>query len=179
MLWSIRYGLLRWLLRLVVRCGLDELDLENAVLRHQLKILRRGGGRPRWTDAESGVPGSRRPAALPRPVDELPRRLRHPGEVASRAIKEETRTCVPPARPPAARSRDQEADRSARSRESPVGVPPDPGRAPEARRRRLGDDHRHGASRERPRPGAPSDRANLGAVPQAAGLRPPLPRCLL
>jgi len=43
MLWSIRYGLLRWLLRLVVRCGLDELDLENAVLRHQLKILRRGG----------------------------------------------------------------------------------------------------------------------------------------
>src|SRR6266540_6304515 len=52
MLWSIRYGLLRWLLRLVVRCGLDELDLENAVLRHQLKILRRGGGRPRWTDAD-------------------------------------------------------------------------------------------------------------------------------
>jgi hypothetical protein len=52
MLWSIRYGLLRWLLRLVVRCGLDELDRENAVLRHQLKILRRGGGRPRWTDAD-------------------------------------------------------------------------------------------------------------------------------
>jgi hypothetical protein len=52
MLWSIRYRLLRWLLRLVVRCGLDELDLENAVLRHQLKILRRGGGRPRLTDAD-------------------------------------------------------------------------------------------------------------------------------
>jgi hypothetical protein len=52
MLWSIRYGLLRWLLRLVVRSGLDELDLENAVLRQQLKILRRGGGRPRWTDAD-------------------------------------------------------------------------------------------------------------------------------
>jgi hypothetical protein len=52
MLWSIRYRLLRWLLRLVVRCGLDELDLENAVLHHQLKILRRGGGRPRWTDAD-------------------------------------------------------------------------------------------------------------------------------
>jgi hypothetical protein len=52
MLWSIRYRLLRWLLRLVVRYGLDEIDLENAVLRHQLKILRRGGGRPRWTDAD-------------------------------------------------------------------------------------------------------------------------------
>jgi hypothetical protein len=45
MLWSIRYRLLCWLLRLLVRCGLDELDLENAMLRHQLKILRRRGGR--------------------------------------------------------------------------------------------------------------------------------------
>jgi IS6 family transposase len=43
MLWSIRYRLLCWLLRLPVRCGLDELDLENAVLRHQLQILHRGG----------------------------------------------------------------------------------------------------------------------------------------
>ena len=84
----------------------------------------------------------------------------------------------PPARPPAARSRDQEADRSARSREPQMGLPSDPGRAPEARHPRLGDDHRQGASRESTRPGAPSDRANLGAVPQAAGLRPPLPRYL-
>jgi hypothetical protein len=45
MLWSIRYRLFCGLLRLLVRCGLDELDLENAVLRHQLKILRRRGGR--------------------------------------------------------------------------------------------------------------------------------------
>ncbi len=45
MLWSIRYRLFCGLLRLLVRCGLDELDLENAVLRHQLKILRRRRGR--------------------------------------------------------------------------------------------------------------------------------------
>jgi len=45
MLWSIRYRLLCGLLRMLVRCGLDELDLENAVLRHQLKILRRRAGR--------------------------------------------------------------------------------------------------------------------------------------
>jgi hypothetical protein len=44
MLWSVRYRLLCWVLRLVVRCGLDELDVENIVLPHQLKILRRGGG---------------------------------------------------------------------------------------------------------------------------------------
>jgi hypothetical protein len=29
--WSIRYRLLCWLLRLLVRCGLDELDLETVV----------------------------------------------------------------------------------------------------------------------------------------------------
>jgi hypothetical protein len=42
-LWSIRYRLLCWLLRLLVRYGLDELDLETVVLHHQLKVLRRGG----------------------------------------------------------------------------------------------------------------------------------------
>jgi hypothetical protein len=52
MLWSIRYRSMCWLLRLLVRCGLDELDLENAVLRHQLKVLRRGGGRVVFTTAD-------------------------------------------------------------------------------------------------------------------------------
>jgi putative transposase len=52
MLWYVRYRLMCWLLHLIVRCGLDELDLENAVLCHQLKNLRRGGGRPRLTDAD-------------------------------------------------------------------------------------------------------------------------------
>jgi hypothetical protein len=52
MLWSIRYRLLCWLLPLLVHCGLDELDLENAVLRHELKILRRGGRRALYTTAD-------------------------------------------------------------------------------------------------------------------------------
>jgi hypothetical protein len=52
MLWSVRYRLLCWLLRLLVRCGLDELDLENAVLRHQLKVLRRGERRVLFTTAD-------------------------------------------------------------------------------------------------------------------------------
>ena len=43
MLWFIRYRLLCWLLRLFVRCGLDELNLQTVVLHHQLKVLRRGG----------------------------------------------------------------------------------------------------------------------------------------
>ncbi len=50
--WSIRYRLLRWLLRLLVRCGLNELDLETLVLRHQLKVLRRGGRRVSFTTAD-------------------------------------------------------------------------------------------------------------------------------
>jgi hypothetical protein len=52
MLWSIRYGLLCWLLRLLVRCGLDELDLETVVLHRQLKVLRRGGSRVLFTTAD-------------------------------------------------------------------------------------------------------------------------------
>jgi len=49
---SMRYRLVRSLIRLLLRCGVDERELETAVLRHQLKILRRGGMRPRFTDAD-------------------------------------------------------------------------------------------------------------------------------
>src|SRR5207247_451038 len=52
MLMSMRYRLVRTLIRLLLRCGVDERDLERAVLRHQLKILRRGGIRPRFTGAD-------------------------------------------------------------------------------------------------------------------------------
>ncbi len=52
MLWSIRYQLLCRLLRLLVRCGLDELDLETLVLHHQLNVLRRGGRRVLFTTAD-------------------------------------------------------------------------------------------------------------------------------
>src|SRR6266511_1916427 len=52
MLLALRYRLLCGLLRLLVRCGLGERDLETVVLRHQLKILRRGGVRPRFTTAD-------------------------------------------------------------------------------------------------------------------------------
>ena len=52
MLMSMRYRLVRSLIRLLLRCGVDEQDLETAVLRHQLKVLRRGGIRPRFTDAD-------------------------------------------------------------------------------------------------------------------------------
>jgi hypothetical protein len=55
MLWSIRYRLLCWLLRLLVVSGLDELDLENAVLRRQLKVLRRGGRRVLFTTADRAL----------------------------------------------------------------------------------------------------------------------------
>ena len=52
MLLSLRYRLLCGLLSLLVRFGVGEGDLEAAVLRHQLKILRRGGARPRFTIAD-------------------------------------------------------------------------------------------------------------------------------
>jgi hypothetical protein len=52
MLWCIRYRLLCGLLRLLVRSGDNAMELETAVLRHQLKVLRRGGRRPRFTAAD-------------------------------------------------------------------------------------------------------------------------------
>ncbi len=55
MLWSFRYRPLCGLLRLLVHCGIDERDLETVVLRHQLRILRRGGTRPRYTTADRAL----------------------------------------------------------------------------------------------------------------------------
>jgi putative transposase len=52
MLLFLRYRLICGLLRLLLRAGVDERELETVVLRHQLKILRRGGTRPRFTDAD-------------------------------------------------------------------------------------------------------------------------------
>ena len=57
MLLSLRYRLLCGLLSLLVRFGVGERDLEAAVLRHQLKILGRGGARPRFTTADRGPKG--------------------------------------------------------------------------------------------------------------------------
>ncbi len=68
MLMSMRYRLVRTLIRLLLRCGVDERDLERAVLCHQLKILRRGAlyagtddgvfrsadGGSRWTHFNTG-----------------------------------------------------------------------------------------------------------------------------
>jgi hypothetical protein len=83
------------------------------------------------------------------------------------------------ARSPSARSLGQASDPSARSGEPQVGLPQDPGGAPEARHRRLGHDHRHGAPRRRTRPCAASDRPHLDPVPEAPGVRRALPRTCL
>jgi len=40
------------LIRLLVRAGLDDRELEIAVLRHQLRVLTRGGKRPRYSTAD-------------------------------------------------------------------------------------------------------------------------------
>jgi hypothetical protein len=92
MLLSLRYRLLCGLLRILVRCGVDERDLETAVLRYQLKILRRSGARPRFTTADRAFLAAAarllsrdrwssflvRPDTLVRWNRELLRRPRHP-----------------------------------------------------------------------------------------------------
>ena len=82
MLWSIRYRLLCWLLRLLVGCGLDELDLETVVLRHQLKVLRRGGGRVLVTTVDRAFLAAAARVLSRAQVELLPGRPGHAGKVA-------------------------------------------------------------------------------------------------
>jgi len=101
MLWSIRYRLLYWLLRLLVRCGLDELDLETVVLHHQLKVLRRGGRRVLLHHGGSGLPRGGGSCPVRAPVEELPGRPGHAFEMAPGPAEEKERALLAPAgRPP-------------------------------------------------------------------------------
>jgi hypothetical protein len=124
----------------------------------------------------SGVPGRCCRAAVPGSMDELPGGPGHAPQVAPRAL-EAARAPVPPSRSPSAGSRDQAPDPSTRSGEPQVGLPQDQRRAPEARRRRLRHDHRHGASPRWPQPGPPPDRTDLEQFLrlQAYGLLSPGP----
>jgi len=107
MLWSIRYRLLCWLLRMLVRCDLDELDLETVVLQHQLKVLRRGGRRVPLHHGGSGVPRSGGSGPVPAPVQGLPGRPGHAREMAPGPPEERRRTWLAAARSSSARSLDQ------------------------------------------------------------------------
>ncbi len=91
----------------------------------------------------SGLAGGGRPTALSGSVAELPGAPGHPRPVAPRAPAEAARAPLPSARTSCARSLDQEPHPSAGPGELPVGLPQDPGRALEARHRRLGHDDRH------------------------------------
>jgi hypothetical protein len=117
----MRYRLVRSLIRLLLRCGVDERDLETAVLRRQLKILRRGGTRPRFTDAflaaAAGLLSRDRWMSFLVGPD-TPLRWH-------RELSEAVRAPVPPARSPSARSLDQEPDPPTRSGEPEVRLPQD------------------------------------------------------
>ncbi len=127
-------------------------------------------------DCRPGVPSSGSQAALPGPVEELPGPGGHPRPVAPRPLAGTATWPVSAVRSSPARSLDQASDPSPGPGEPQVGIPQDQGGAPEARHRRLGHDHRHGASPRRPRAGATADWAHLEAVPEGAGLRPALQR---
>lgn len=85
MLLSVLYRLLCGLLRVLARFGIDDRDLEIAVLRHQLKVLGRGGVRPRFTTADRAfLAGASR--LLTRERCELPGAPGHDHPVAPRAV---------------------------------------------------------------------------------------------
>jgi hypothetical protein len=174
MLLSLRYRVIWGVLRVLIRCGLDQRELERAVLRHQLKVLGRGGRRPGFTTADRAFLAaaarllSRDPwrSLLVRP-DTL---LRWHRQLSRRRQRRSSR----PGRPPLDPSTKHLILRL--GRENPRwGLPPDQGRASETRHRRLGHDHRHGASPRWPRSRA-TDRPDLDTVSEDAGLRPVLRR---
>jgi len=126
-----------------------------------------------------GVPRSGGSGPVPTPVEELPGRPGHAGEMAPGPPEENKRAWLAAARSSSARSLVQAPDPSAGEGEPQMGVPQDPRGAPETRDRCIGHDYRHGASRRWTRPGATADRADVDPVPESAGLRPSLPRCSL
>ena len=172
MLLSFLYRLLCRLLRLLVRCGVDERDVETVVLRHQLRILHRRGAQPHFTTADRAwlaaaaglLSRDRRRSFLVGPDALTP--------VAPRPLAGAPSSPVEATGSSSARSLDQASDPSPRAGEPEVGLSQDQRGTLEARRH----DDRHGASPQRPRPGATPDRAALATVPEVAGVRPALPR---
>src|SRR6266542_278806 len=171
MLMPLRYRLVRGLIRLLLRCGVDERELEMAVLRHQPRILPRGATRPRFTTADRAFLAA---AAQLLSRDRWRSFLVGPDTLVRwhRDLRwRRGRPCRPPGRPPLDPQLKHLILRL--GRENPRwGYLRIRGETPEARDRRVGHDHRHGASPERPRPGAAADRTDVDPVPPGAGLWP-------
>jgi hypothetical protein len=151
------YRLSCGLLHLLVRAGVDDRELEIAVLRHQLGVLTRGGKRPRYTSVDRAflaavsrfLPKERWSAFGV--VPETIRRWRRQLEA-----RNGSRGQRGPGRPPIDPALRQLILRG--KGEPPVGLPKDQGRAPQARDHRLGHDHRLRAAPGRPGAGASADR---------------------
>jgi hypothetical protein len=149
------------------------------MLRHQLKVLRRGGRRVLFSMADRAflaavarvLSRNRWKSFLVGP-DTLTRWHR---DLLKRRSGRGSR---PPGRPPLDPPFKHLILRL--GRENPRwGYLRIRGGAPETRDRCLGHEHRHGAARRRTRPGATPDRADVDPVPETAGVWPSLPRCSL
>jgi hypothetical protein len=141
------------------------------VLRHQLRVLTRGGKRPRYTSVDRAFL-----AAVSRFLPKerwfrLRGRARDDQALAPPARGQERVEGT--ARPGAStdRSGPAPADPSPGKGEPPVGLPKDQGRAPQARHHRIGHDHRQRAAPGRPGAGASADRTDVGRVPAGPGPR--------
>ncbi len=120
------------LLRLLVRSGLDDRELEIAVLRHQLRVLTRGGKRPRYSTADRVLLAAGEPVPPPGAVVGLRSRARDAQALAPPAREQNGPEAAPRAGTPSDRSRTAPADPSPGKGEPPVGLPADQGRAPQA-----------------------------------------------
>src|SRR4051794_23971414 len=151
----------------------DAKDVEIAVLRHQLAMLRRQVARPRYTPADRMIfaslakllPRGRWSIFLVTPStllrwhrDLVRRRWTYPTDGR---------------RPRALDPKDSRPGPASGSGESPLGIPADRGRVPQARPAGLGDLGAHHPAPPPPRTGTLPRRPELDAVPSHSGRRHP------
>src|SRR6266540_5969470 len=130
MLFFVMYVAVRRLLRVYGwGSSVVALEVENAVLRHELAVLRRTLKRPPLRATQSSAAGRREQAAAARAVVGVPGFAADAASLAPRTRCQEVDVPPPLAGPPADRSRAPRARAAPRAGESGLGMRADPGRA--------------------------------------------------
>ncbi len=171
---SFLYLMARWLVGMLLGRLRSEhaKDVELAVLRHQLKVLRRQIERPEFQPADRALLAALS-RALPRQpaLVDLPGDAGHDPAVAPPVGHPQMDPARPSVRSSATRRPCGDADPAAGRGEPSLGLPAHPGRAQEARNPRVSDYHPHRPVGQRAATRAPTGVGHLASVPSSAGRR--------
>jgi len=152
--------------------GAAALEVENAVLRHQLRVLRRSAKRPGLRRRDRLVLAAAS-ELLPRQVVGVSGLAADAAALAAGTGAAEVDVSAPTGGPTAARPRATGARAAVGEGESALGLRADPGRVAQARRPGGRDDDPHAPPTARAGAGPAPNRAVLGGVLARAGARDP------